>query len=465
MPPWCCVKWRFTALKGKNWAQSTFANQSSTYDSLGQASNAIDGNHDGVYSKGSCSHTKAGDTNPWLQVNLLQTIAVSGVKVYNRQDCCYWRLHDLVVIVLRGPMDGNSCARQRTVNRNVCVLNCWAPIVGHIVQIVKTRLTGVHDVLTICEVEVYGWKIVTDPEYLKSRDNFAIGRDTSMSSASVGGKAWQAVDGILVNTWGSESCISSTLVDRHPWFKVSVGAMFIEAVFIVFRLDCCERYFNKLYVWVDKRILCGRQMEPYKRGAAVGYACPPNTEGSYVLIEKAPRPPYSEVLTLCEVEVYGCRKEDKNWALGSRVVIEDMDNHNGTSYDGHFVTDGDFSNGFKQSICPTFKASNYLLMTIDLRDVYVYVDKIVYIIAVGDGADAPKELFISLVNPTTHYTNDEACNPISRNNTVPGQYVTTTCTGSALDRLASRIVIKKAFKTNSMSICEVEVYGPLAFRV
>ncbi|XP_041361368.1 uncharacterized protein LOC121377447 [Gigantopelta aegis] len=451
--------------KGTNWARVEEASQSSTNlnNGLSNPNNAVDGNLNSEYIQGSCSHTRIGDTSPWWQIDLLQLIIVTDLKLFNRMDCCRERLHDFVITILQNSSDTNAkqCYKQTRAVLWVETIKCHVPLAGQIVRVAKTSVRGPNDVLTLCEVEVFGWKIVTDPEYLKSRDNFAVGRSAWLSSVSADGQAWRAVDGNILNNWYGGSCVSTKLLDRHPWFKVFFGPMFIEAVLVVFRAECCENHVPKLYVWVDEKVLCGRQNKRYVRGAVVGYACPSNTQGAYALITKAPIAPPREVITLCEVEVYGFIKTDKNWALGSRVVIEDMDN--GTSYDGHFVTDGDFSNFFKQPVCPTFKASNYLLMTIDLRDVYVYVEKIVYITAIRNGAVAPRELSISLVNLVTQYTNDDACRPTSRI-TGPGQHFTVRCWGSGTDRLANRIVMKKAFKTNSMSICEVEVYGPFAYR-
>ncbi|XP_039618153.1 pentraxin fusion protein-like [Polypterus senegalus] len=75
------------ALNAINIAKQGTADQSSYYSYLGSPSHAIDGNRNGIFGKGSCTHTQK-DTPSWWRVNLKATYAVSAVVVYNREDCC-----------------------------------------------------------------------------------------------------------------------------------------------------------------------------------------------------------------------------------------------------------------------------------------------------------------------------------------------------------------------------------------
>ncbi|XP_041090150.1 fucolectin-like [Polyodon spathula] len=67
------------------------AEQSSLYHDAGIASHAIDGNHDSIYNKMSCTHTNA-DSTSWWRVNLKDTYEISTVTITNRADCCHERL-------------------------------------------------------------------------------------------------------------------------------------------------------------------------------------------------------------------------------------------------------------------------------------------------------------------------------------------------------------------------------------
>ncbi|XP_041379652.1 uncharacterized protein LOC121392550, partial [Gigantopelta aegis] len=151
------------ASKGKNWARLATASQSSTHanSGLSNANNAIDGNRDGVYITGSCSHTTMGDYRPWWQVELLWMIMVTGVKLYNRVDCCDERLHDFVITVLQNSHDTapKQCYKQTTAVAKTATITCEEPLAGWIVRVAKTRADRHDDVLTLCEVEVHGWKI------------------------------------------------------------------------------------------------------------------------------------------------------------------------------------------------------------------------------------------------------------------------------------------------------------------
>jgi hypothetical protein len=78
--------------------------QSSTlpgYATTGAAS-AVDGNTDGSFFDGSVSHTNL-DPNPWWQVDLSVSTAVSSIVIWNRTDCCGTRLGDYWVFVSDTP--------------------------------------------------------------------------------------------------------------------------------------------------------------------------------------------------------------------------------------------------------------------------------------------------------------------------------------------------------------------------
>ena len=79
------------------------ATQSSTLvPGFTKASNAVDGNTDGVYSDGSVTHTNL-DANAWWQVDLGTSTTVSSIVVWNRTDCCGSRLSDYWVFVSNTP--------------------------------------------------------------------------------------------------------------------------------------------------------------------------------------------------------------------------------------------------------------------------------------------------------------------------------------------------------------------------
>ncbi|KAL5251920.1 hypothetical protein ACHWQZ_G014901 [Mnemiopsis leidyi] len=92
------------------------ATQSSTYTGSGggYASNAIDGNTDGHYSLGSCTHTKEGDNNPWWRAQLQQKSAVSKVVVYPNT-----RSHQDAITGVKLTEDGRAMVHGQNVQKHV----------------------------------------------------------------------------------------------------------------------------------------------------------------------------------------------------------------------------------------------------------------------------------------------------------------------------------------------------------
>ena len=76
---------------GENVALRGKATQSDLYGN-GFAYNAIDGNRDGSWGHGSCTHTEA-HLNPWWRVDLLQKYKVFSVIITNRKDALPSRLN------------------------------------------------------------------------------------------------------------------------------------------------------------------------------------------------------------------------------------------------------------------------------------------------------------------------------------------------------------------------------------
>jgi uncharacterized repeat protein (TIGR01451 family) len=81
-------------------AQGRTASQSSTFPGYPTdgATSAVDGNTDGNFGDGSVTATNL-DPNPWWQVDLGASAAVSSIVIWNRTDCCSSRLNEYWVFV------------------------------------------------------------------------------------------------------------------------------------------------------------------------------------------------------------------------------------------------------------------------------------------------------------------------------------------------------------------------------
>ncbi len=92
-----------------NVSQGKNTSQVSTYDSITVSSNAVDGDTNGSYPSGSITHANW-DPNGWWQVDLGSSVPVSSVVVWNRTDCCGYRLDDYWVFISDTPFGPSDTA-------------------------------------------------------------------------------------------------------------------------------------------------------------------------------------------------------------------------------------------------------------------------------------------------------------------------------------------------------------------
>jgi hypothetical protein len=130
--------------------------QSSTHGS-GQASLAVDGNTDGDYHHGSCTHTDANAALPaWWQVDLDNTATIDEVRIWNRGDCCSERLRDFEVRLCadRECAESKSCGgvTSSAVEPSAMFTAACGQSTARSVRLI------VNNTCTLCEVQVYGTK-------------------------------------------------------------------------------------------------------------------------------------------------------------------------------------------------------------------------------------------------------------------------------------------------------------------
>ncbi|XP_072548654.1 fucolectin-1-like [Salminus brasiliensis] len=141
------------ALKGK-------ATQSSLYGN-GFPSNAIDGNRDGAYGHGSCTHTYD-DLSPWWRLDLQKRRKVFSIIVANRHDAVPERLTGAEIRIgdsLENNGNNNpKCAVISSIDKQnpVMTFECNG-MEGRYINVV---IPGRKEYLTLCEVEVYGAPLI-----------------------------------------------------------------------------------------------------------------------------------------------------------------------------------------------------------------------------------------------------------------------------------------------------------------
>ncbi|KAM7382933.1 hypothetical protein PAMP_002628 [Pampus punctatissimus] len=282
------------ALRGK-------ATQGS-WDAFGAASNAIDGNRESNFPAGSCTHSVI-QNNPWWRVDLLDSYVITSIIITNRGDCCAERLNGAEIHI------GNSLEQNGVANPVVAVVpNIPAgrsfPITlnkhveGRYVTVV---IPGQAKILTLCEVEVYGYPATTG-------ENLAIHGKAAQSSVYDNRMAYYAIDGNRASNWAEDSC-THTKSEFSPWWRLDLQKT--HKVFSVkitnlnsvnaHRLNGAEiRIGDSLVNNGNKNPRCA-VIENIPRGYTQTFKCN-GMVGRYVNIVIPGR---KEFLTLCEVEVYG----------------------------------------------------------------------------------------------------------------------------------------------------------------
>uniref|UniRef100_A0A3B4T626 F5/8 type C domain-containing protein n=1 Tax=Seriola dumerili TaxID=41447 RepID=A0A3B4T626_SERDU len=272
-------------------------------DAYGAAYNAIDGNRESALLSGSCSHT-ASQTNPWWRVDLLESYIVTSVIITNRGDCCAERINGAEIRI------GNSVQYNGVTNPLFGIINQIPAgksfrmffarrVEGRYVTVV---LPGVDKTLTLCEVEVYGYRSPTG-------ENLAIQGKATQSSLYSTGIAYNAIDGNRGTNWDQASC-THTNYNLNAWWRVDLGKTFKVFSVTITNRDTYPQRLNGAEIRIGNSISNFGNDNP--KCATISsmpasftqtFECK-GMDGRYVNIVVPGR---SEYLTLCEVEVYGSR--------------------------------------------------------------------------------------------------------------------------------------------------------------
>ncbi|XP_063735000.1 fucolectin-7-like [Eleginops maclovinus] len=285
------------ALRGK-------ATQSNRYDHVfGAASNAIDGNREGDFHFGSCTHTDTED-NPWWRVDLLESYIVTSIIIANRGDCCQQRLKG-AEIHIGNSLEGNGVANpvaatiKKLTSSHLETLTLTERVEGRYVTVV---IPGADEILTLCEVEVYGYRAPTG-------ENLALQGKASQSSVYMFGFASNAIDGNPDSNWEDGSC-THTKNSISPWWRLDLRKTHkVFSVKVTNRDEIPERL-NGAEIRIGDSLENFGNNNPrcavitsLPAGGVGDFDCQ-GMDGRFVNIVL---PEKDEFLSLCEVEVYGSR--------------------------------------------------------------------------------------------------------------------------------------------------------------
>nr|ABB29990.1 FBP32 precursor [Morone chrysops] len=291
-----------SAYNYKNVALRGKATQSARYlHTHGAAFNAIDGNRNSDFEAGSCTHTVE-QTNPWWRVDLLEPYIVTSITITNRGDCCPERLDGAEIHI------GNSLQENGVANPRVGVISHIPAGISHTISFtervegryVTVLLPGTNKVLTLCEVEVHGYRAPTG-------ENLALKGKATQSSLFESGIAYNAIDGNQANNWEMASC-THTKNTMNPWWRMDLSKTHRVFSVKVTNRDSFEKRINGAEIRIGDSLDNNGNNNPrcavitsIPAGASTEFQCN-GMDGRYVNIVIPGR---EEYLTLCEVEVYG----------------------------------------------------------------------------------------------------------------------------------------------------------------
>uniref|UniRef100_A0A8C1LEJ6 Fucolectin tachylectin-4 pentraxin-1 domain-containing protein n=1 Tax=Cyprinus carpio TaxID=7962 RepID=A0A8C1LEJ6_CYPCA len=260
------------------------------------AEKAIDSNRGFQQLNTTCTST-LNESNPWWRLDLLDVYRVSEVVITSRNDSYAEQINGAEIRI------GNSLENNGS-NNPICAVISTIPagesynftcngMVGHYVII---HIPGDWKILSLCEVEVYG--------YLA--ENLAVVGAAIQSSTSEDWIAEKAIDRGLQQLYAG---CSSTLSETNPWWRLDLHHIYrVNRVVVTNRNDCCAERINGAEIRIGNSLENNGSNNPIcavipaiPAGESYSYSCG-GMEGRYVNLII---PGDMKTLTLCEVKVYG----------------------------------------------------------------------------------------------------------------------------------------------------------------
>ncbi|KAI9999871.1 hypothetical protein NQD34_011714 [Periophthalmus magnuspinnatus] len=429
------------------------ATQIDTWDDLGDASNAIDGNRESNYKKRSCTHTSS-NTAPWWRLDLHETYAITSIIITNRGDCCPERLDGAEIRV------GNSLDNNGNNNPLVATIShieqgssknftLSEPVKGRYVNVFQPG----NNFLTLCEVEVYGKKDETEDNV-----NLALrGEATQIDTWDDLGDASNAIDGNRESNYKKRSC-THTSSNTAPWWRLDLHETYaITSIIITNRGDCCPERLDGAEIRVGNSLDNNGNNNPLvatishiEQGSSKTFTLSQPVKGRYVNVFQ----PGNNFLTLCEVEVYGKKDEtEDNVNLALRGEATQIDTHNDLG-DASNAIDGNRESNYMKRSCTHTSSNTAPWWRLDLHETYA----ITSIIITNRGDCCPERLDGAEIRVGNCLDNNGNNNPlVATISHIPSGVSKTFKVTGAVEGRYVNVFLPGADKY--LTLCEVEVYG------
>ncbi|KAI1885642.1 hypothetical protein AGOR_G00205930 [Albula goreensis] len=452
-----------TITYSENVALQGEASQSSQFDGLTYARNAIDGNRDPSYDSGSCTHTKL-QADPWWRLDLQSIHRVTSVTITNRGDCCPERING-AEIRIGNSMENNGnnnpvCAVVSTIPAGQTITYQCNGMVGRYINIIRP---GCFKFLTLCEVEVDAThvpgQILMNPGSfdgdkfrgsqcsVRAPDNAASHGKATQSSTGYGGGAQRAIDKNRNPVYNKGSC-THTQGENDPWWRVDLLKTHrVTSVTITNRGDCCENRLNGAEIRIGNSLRNNGNENPIcavisriREADTITFECH-DMEGRYINVFLPGKYKY---LTLCEVEVNGTAVSDASHGNATQ---------SSTGYDGDAgkAIDNNRNPMYSAGSCAHTKLQADPWWRLDLQSIH----RVTSVTITNRGDCCPERINGAEIRIGNSMENNGNNNPVCAVvSTIPaGQTITYQCNGMVGRYI--NIIRPGCFKF--LTLCEVEV--------
>ncbi|XP_025077935.1 uncharacterized protein LOC112554391 [Pomacea canaliculata] len=431
----------------------------------GIAKKAVDGNTDGNFLHGSCTHTDESylANKPWWKVDLMGFYKVSGVEIFTRTDCCSYRLKQFEVRVsLVNPTtfpsnEGQQCFyRTDEVPTSGLYINCTQPIIGRYVSLFKPNLY----VLSICELRVFADRAGAYSGFL---DNFrAVGKANKSFegvSASTCAVRCAQTDSCFVFNFRRSTAASKPSVTCEVLLGLSAFVPFNESNLIAQNGSRLKQFEVRVSLVNPTTFPSNEGQQCFYRTDEVPTSglyinCTQPIIGRYVSLFK----PNLDVLSICELRVFADRAALENVALNkpAQHVSEYQYSYApaGKAVDGN--TDGNFYHGFCSHTKVEVQSTTW--WKVDLMGFFKVTS--IQIFTRTDCCDFRLQKFevrVSLTNPVK-FPSSEGQQCFYRTDQVPTSGLYVNCTQPIIGRYVS---LYKA-TLDALTLCELRVFADKA---
>uniref|UniRef100_A0A671Z2U3 C-type lectin domain-containing protein n=1 Tax=Sparus aurata TaxID=8175 RepID=A0A671Z2U3_SPAAU len=412
---------------------NSITSQSSNYRAHGvsySSGRATDGNET------LCANTND-EQKPWWRIDLLGVYNISGISIYNvvgdntNMDGAQIRVGNSRE---NNGINNKMCTKIKNFNRGQWNdFPCTKQVSGRYVTVSFPDKKA----LILCEVEIYGKK--RDPINTAN----SITSQSSNYTADVSYSSGRATD-------GNKTACAHTEDKQKPWWRIDLLGFYDISGISIYNTKRTHTNMTGAQIHVGNsrennginNKMC-TEIENFKGGEWNDFRCTEHVSGRYVTVSL----PGERHLILCEVEIYGKKRDLINTTNSITSQSSNYTNTEGVPYSSGRATDGNVT-----ACAHTIEMEAEHWWRIDLLGVYNISRFSMYNKKTHNTNITGAQIHIGN-SRENNGTNNKICTNIT--NFEGGQWNDFKCT----EQVSGRYVTVFLPGTRSLILCEVEIYG------